>query len=295
MVSELKKRTYVYIYILGDDNEWNYISTFVPFKINNKEIFFGPCKKPIRQKLRKKILKKNKNIYLEDNDYEIYIIGINPAKKDDIRKFLFAAKITEIFTFQYAWHYYHERAEIKHDQDVRNMINGREGKSPLHLKPIPINKNAKLIGYEHYLHLHDGDWIEDITSKKLNKVYYNQIIKKNYIEKKFKNIELEFNRDCCFSAENIFLSLKKEILTISLDDTFLKYIKNGFMELNKKNKMKSRLITNGGPTLKAPFGFSKKPKKPGEFEKYGRGFLTLEGEFARDFIKYIYKRKNLKG
>ena len=78
-----------YIYILAANSDPDKITCSVPIKIDENEIFFGPCKKRLRVKFRKYIGK-------EIND-EIYIIGINSSYKNDegnfIRKILWAGKL----------------------------------------------------------------------------------------------------------------------------------------------------------------------------------------------------------
>ncbi|MEJ2249558.1 MAG: hypothetical protein P8Y97_07855 [Candidatus Lokiarchaeota archaeon] len=110
----------LYLYILGSDNEEDRIKTAVPYKINENELFFGPCKKGIREELWKEFLKGNREkVNLEEKNIEIYLVGINPAKvKNKPRKLLFAGKIKEIFTFKAAWNNYAN----SHDPSIEKMI-----------------------------------------------------------------------------------------------------------------------------------------------------------------------------
>lgn len=306
-----KKKKYLYLYILGDDNKWNRVSTPVPYRIYEKESFFGPCKKPIRENIKKNFLKDYEKVDLRDKNcpYEIYIAGINPAKKDEIRELLFAGKIEELFTFKYAWIYYHERA--KKEKKIKEMINGIEGKrkkdlgkkfSPLHLKP---KEEGGRIGYEHVTDEHE-DWIHDLLSDKeistykrilnighLKKKDFLEYIKKQSDENKKKKIfkyekeKIIFQRDCCFSVKNCFFSHRdNNYTTIKLNKDFLKIIIDGF----KKNKKIDRIETHTGPDVKAPFGYARNPKKPSEFYKYGRGYLLLEDKLAESFINHIEQK-----
>ena len=311
MQSSNNKKKYFYLYILGDDNKWNRISTPVPYRINENKSFFGPCKKPIRESIKKKFLKDNEKVDLkgEKCNHEIFISGINPAKKDEIRELLFAGKIEELFTFRYAWNHYHEMG--KRDKKIKEMINGIEGKkkdigkkfSPLHLKPI---EEGGKIGYEHVTDEHD-DWIYDLLSnteinaykrilnvehlKKKDK-FLKYIKDKNIKKKIFKNEKerITFQRDCCFSVENIFFSHRdNNYTTIQLDNEFLQIIRDGFI----KNKNAKRIETHMGPDVKAPFGYAQNPNKSNKFDKYGRGYLLLEDDLAEDFINHIRQKLKL--
>ena len=296
-------KTLLYIYILGTSNEWNYVCTPVPYKISERELFFGPCKKLVRQDLKKKFLRNSLEVDLESSPYQIYIVGINPSKRNGVRKFLFAGKILRLFTFKHAWEYYWSRA--KNENNVRKMIEGIKGEngkiySPLHLEPIEG-------GYRHRTNEHEKSWVYDLLSGNQNGGEIKNILKTaNLIEgynrktndnlmRYFKNknneiyrddkLKIVFERDCCFSAENIFFSSKDAECPISFNFEFLELIKEGFKESKKKN----RLTNKGGPTLDSPFGFSSNPRKPGDFIKYGRGHLLLKNNLAENFMKLLYK------
>lgn len=297
------KKTLLYIYILGTSNEWNYICTPVPYKLNEKELFFGPCKKLVRQDLKKKLLRDSPDFDLQSNSYKIYIVGINPSKRNGTRKFLFAGKILKLFTFKHAWEHYLNRAES--EINVRKMIDGiksENGKvySPLHLKPIKR-------GYRHRTSEHENDWVYDLLSGNKNGGEIKTFLKKAGLIKGYnrKNndtlmrylqnnnneiyrddkLKIVFERDCCFSAENIFFSSQKVECPIALNMRFRELIKEGF---KKSKKNSERLIINEGPSLESPFGYSQKPKKPGEFIKYGRGHLLLQNSLAENFMELLY-------
>jgi hypothetical protein len=47
----------VIIYVVGATKDANNVKCPVPWRVNNKEIFFGPCKKNLRSALKNKYLK----------------------------------------------------------------------------------------------------------------------------------------------------------------------------------------------------------------------------------------------
>lgn len=292
----------VFLYTLGKYNKKDYIDTLVPYEIDSQKLFFGPCKKGLRQKIKELYLKDKDYVNLKKRNYEIYIVGLGPNKiKNEISNFIFTGKIEKLFTFQKAWHYYHKRME--NHPGVKEMILGHKDpkdgkiKSPLHLKPVPPQENADLIGYKHYLHEHDYDWICDLLSTKELKKYMRKFklelkkkedfisyIKKNEIEiaEIFKEEDITFQRDCCFSLKNIFISRKHHINPLPMDDFFIEKIKKSLKPNRLKYKKK--------PDKYSPLGYCKDETKYG-----GRGqFFVINGKDAEEFIEHLNDRLNNK-
>jgi len=300
------KNDLVYIYILGQGNIYNgkneAVSSLVPYKINDKKLFYGPCKKKIREEIKENYLKEKVYINNVNSNENIYIVGINPnlSGKDDVRKILFIGKIKEIFTFKNAWNKYNKL--VKNNESINKMINGskeefygyghkrekvkensgnKNFKSPLHLIPI---KRGNIEGYAHRTSMHKYNWINDILSDKELVRYKTEknisgnvedFLKQNKINKIFKTKDIKFQRDCCFSLENISFSDKKKPNPIPWDEDFLNLIKMGLK--NPKNA-----------DLKSPFGYDKNE------HKYGRGHVKLVGEKATKFINILYEKTNKK-
>lgn len=282
-MSDKTRKTYLYLYILGQKNNRDTISTMVPYRINDEELFFGPCKKLIREEIRE-LFPIRDPIDLEKENIDIYFVGINPAKdkkEEKIpRKFLFAGKIKKIFTFKYAWKSYNEKQ--KYNQKIVEMIKGKQNVGPLHLEPKYDTQTDIFIGYKHRTNEHKDSWLKDILSQN----EFNQLSKEQ-IEDIYKNEEiflennLKFERDCCFEVENIFFSFKNHICPIEIDETFINLIKERQKELNQTD----RLITHGGPKIYAPFGYQKNG------DRFGRGYhLRFEGNDAEKFISEIRER-----
>lgn len=277
---------YLYLYMLGFNNQWDRITTPTPYEINRDELFFGPCKRTLRQDLRVKFLGTAARANINSTDNEIYVVGINPVKMDhnnEPRLLLFAAKIKELFTFECAWDYYNDRA--KSEERIKEMINKIDGS--LHLKPV---KHDDRKGYSLNNQLHIEDWIYDLLSnreielyKKLNNLKLPLKEFRNYIHKNIKEILKDeengiiFERDCCFSATNYFSRRDEQDPIIPFDNELINLIRDAFKIQHKNN----RLSINGGPNLSAPFGYTKNNSK------YGRGFLILEGTIAKQFINHI--------
>lgn len=292
----------LYIYILGQGNIYNgkndAVSSLVPYKLNDDELFFGPCKKRIREEIKKNFLKEKDYINLLTTKQNIYIVGINPnlPKKDNSRRLLFAGKIKEIVTFKHSWNKYKKLA--KNDEDIYKMINGsneeiygcgqviedigemngeQNYQSPLHLIPV---KKGNIEGYKHRTSMHKHNWITDILSDKELERYKTErkikgdikgFLEMNKINEIYKTKGIEFQRDCCFSLENIFFSDRNNPSPISVDERLLNLIVMGL-----KNPK--------GADLKSPFGYTKNA------HKYGRGYVKIAGDGVTEFMNILYER-----
>lgn len=272
----------------------------MPYKLNDDELFFGPCKKRIREEIKKNYIKEKDYINLLTTKQNIYIVGINPnlPKKDKARRLLFAGKIKEIFTFKQSWNKYKKLA--KNDEDIYKMINGSKEEiygcgqeiedigekngdqnyqSPLHLIPV---KKGNIEGYKHRTSMHKLNWIKDILSDKELERYKTErkikgdikgFLEMNKINEIYKTKGVEFQRDCCFSLENIFFSDKNNPNPIPLDEGLLNLIVMGL-----KNPK--------GADLKCPFGYTKNACK------YSRGHVKIAGDGVTEFMNILYEKLN---
>jgi hypothetical protein len=160
-----------FVYILGASSKPDQIKCTVPYEIDDKEIFFGPCKKRLRQKLKSEVDKNGKF------NSETYFIGLNAGNSDKVRKIVWAGKIQSHYTFKEANQILRgaKYAAIK----TVNLF-------PLHVKPI--DNGYQLISN---LHSENNVWIMDLVSNE-DKVKFHQnsnsiTLKKGYT----------FDRDIC--------------------------------------------------------------------------------------------------
>ncbi len=274
------KETLLYMYILGTGNRENYLRGVVPYRINNEEVFFGPCKVPIRKEV--KTIKDELNGEYKGNP-KIYLVGINPTKSRKPRKILFVGEIINIFTFKEAWEHYDkiksEDFTDDYKEKVEKMINGIESKkgtteSPLFLKPI---KDKGIDGYKHRTDMHKNRWKLDLLSsteiKKIKQTPQNEI---------FKNKDSDFAYDCCFKMKNIHISFnEKNQCPIDLTDKMFELIKPVVLEKRpdiQKDNLKK-------PDITSPFGYNIKD------ERYGRGHIILRNAEAEEFIQLLLEKK----
>ncbi len=178
-----------FLYILGASSDPDFCECSVPFLIDEEEIFFGPCKRRLREKLRKEYLK-HESVASPPDD--IYLIGFNASNPQKCRKIVWAGRILRLMTFEHA---YLNLSGSKY-KEMRGLSD-----SPLHLRPL-YDAGGKFLGYKHTSSLHerDDDWIMDLISHESEKT------KRRGEELRFHELDRfeAFPRDCCLLLENLF-------------------------------------------------------------------------------------------
>jgi hypothetical protein len=170
-------KTRVFLYVVASSSNPDNIKCPVPWMVNESEIFFGPCKKRLREYL--------KNEYLEDKNHltlkkdNVIIIGVNGSNKYKKRKIVFVGRVNELMTFEQAFN------RLK-GKKYEVMLN-KSKSSPLHVEPNYIK--GKFIGYKYRKNGHHKmDWQSDLSST----------------SKDFSLVKVQdADRDCCMLLENI--------------------------------------------------------------------------------------------
>jgi hypothetical protein len=196
------------VYILGASNNPDKIECTVPFEIDEKEIFFGPCKKRLRQKLKKEI---DTNGKLKT---ETYFIGLNSTNVKKERKIVWVGKIQSNYTFQQA------NEKLVGSKYLSIKTRRKTTRFPLHVTPT---KNGYQLKSE--LHSENGKWILDIVSNRYF-VKYNLNTSSLVLKD-----GCTFDRDICFMFSNIFFANRFES-GIEIDNEILSVFKKS--QLNKK-------------------------------------------------------------
>jgi hypothetical protein len=272
--------TQVWIYVLGASHDPNRVRCAVPWCVDERSIFFGPCKKRFREKLRKEHLVCGDRRY----DYKkvsngVLIVGVNASNPSHCRKIVWAGKLTEVMTFAEA----HERLVGKRFEKLRNHEN-----SPLHVKPIL--EDGELIGYEHVSNEHakNQDWISDLATISINRRISEKgrqcILKEHGLRLDGKKLLVvdgthreRFGRDCCMLLENLFFANYREkdgkgMKGIGFDKESLNILKLAQPDASKVDEYAIFGCVNG--------------------KVVGRrgGSLPLTNDLAKQFIAWLEKR-----
>ena len=120
--------TRVWIYTLASSNDPDQVRCVVPWRVDQDQIFFGPCKKRIRERLRKQFLNAGiSHKTVDGSTARVFVVGVNGGNPQRIRKVVWAGQLLEVMTFADA----HSRLRGKRYAKMRSHES-----SPLHVRPI---------------------------------------------------------------------------------------------------------------------------------------------------------------
>lgn len=253
--------TEVYLYIVTDwgSDPDGPICCPVPYRVDEREIFFGPCKTRLRQQIRDRYLSNDSTDCNEPRD-DIYVAGFSGGNASKVRKVVWAGRLTRVMTFSRAW-----------DALVGGRYKAmRAGKySPLHVRPI--KESGRLVGYKHINRLHkdkDKDkWVEDLVPKTLCSVTRSG---DRLLLKEGVSAWRGFPRDACLLLENIFFANGRGL---AIDGDLLSILKMAQPDRNVDRY--------------AVFGYQRNGRVDGRTGNY----LPLTGEHARRFIDWLRRKR----
>ena len=186
----MRKMTEIFVYILGASHITYGIECYVPEELDERTIFFGPCKRDLRKVLRARFL--NGKDSEDISKSEIYLVGLNASNREKDRRIVWVGKITGIMTFERAWSFFKTKGKIP---------------ETLHLRPL--YRKGQLIGYKHVggLHKENNEWIWDIVNKRRKRIRNLYFVEDSeLILKNVRDRQEVFERDCCFICDNIFFA-----------------------------------------------------------------------------------------
>ncbi|MFA6413845.1 MAG: hypothetical protein WCW53_14235 [Syntrophales bacterium] len=250
--------TQLFIYVLAASKDPDKIHCKVPWCVDEDLIFFGPCKKRLRELLRKNYLLPDKSHSNVDED--IFIVGVNGSNRMQSRKVVWAGKLSEVMTF----------AEADKRMQGGSFLQLRKHSfSPLHVSPMV--ENGEFIGYEHVSNEHiDNDrWVLDLVSSRANP---NIRVEGRKLILQPGKTEQAFDRDCCMFLKNRFFAAGNGL---EFDEEALEILRNA-----QPGKL--------GIDRYAIFGRQKKGK--GNAEGLVGRYLPITGDLANLFVAWIENR-----
>jgi hypothetical protein len=180
----------MYLYVVGASSSPNYVTCSVPREVDSKEIFFGPCKKRLREHVKIYVLGELDEV---EPNYDIYVVGFNALPSPNgPRKVIWAGRINRVMTFARA-------TELFVGPRYANMYKCSD--SPLNVQPVRIS--GKLAGYEFRPNgIHVNSWKDDLTGSMQGvKWDGNQLL----LQPGVKPTD-GFNRDAVFTLDNLFFA-----------------------------------------------------------------------------------------
>lgn len=246
--------TVLFLYVVASSTNPDWVECVVPYRIDEKLIFFGPCKKRLRERLRNQYLKTSAVLQPEE---DIFVIGLNGGNSQRVRKIVWAGRINRLMTFETAY----------------NTLTGPEFQemrsheySPLHLKPV-YDRAGKFLGYQHISREHEESWVLDIVGR--NDPSQVEVRGNQLLLRPGSNRQQIFGRDCCFLCDNLFFAAGTGQ---AITDEML------------------ALLQQAQPTKQinsyALFGY----RNDGSAEGLTGSYLAVEGQLARDFIDLVKSR-----
>ena len=196
--------THVFCYIVAASKNPDAVECPVPYRIDDMEVFFGPCKKSLREWMRNHYLSESTESTESADD--VYVVGFNGSNSSRIRKILWIGKLTRVLTFSAAWHL------TEHDRRYEQMRAWRA--SPLHVGPVI--ERGRLVGYEHRSEMHADNWVMDLMRSGGSP---NVTVSGNRLMlRKHASAWQGFPRDVCMFFQNMFFA---DGCGIAIDDDFV--------------------------------------------------------------------------
>lgn len=187
-------QTQVFCYVVGDSkNPDDVRPSAVPYRIDEEEIFFGPCAKLLRERMRACYLAEATG--RADLRDDVYFVGFNASNERRICKIIWIGRLMKVMTFSHAW----ECLDGCRYEEMRAWKY-----SPLHVRPI--RKGGRVVGYEHVNRLHeeDDDWVSDLVKSKSSPDVErsgNRLLLRKHV-----SAWQGFPRDVCLLFENVFFA-----------------------------------------------------------------------------------------
>lgn len=184
--------TILFLYILGRSPNADNIECMVPYQASDTVTFFGPCLKPLRERLRNHYLKASDDYLLPGNE-KAFVVGVNGGNRQHNRKIVWAGRITRVMTFETAYN----DLTTSEFQEMRS-----HPLSPLHVRPLSGDGDS-FVGYERISGLHKDCWASDVTK---HQGLQTRLDGKRLYLVPGANRSKVFTLDCCFLCDNIFFA-----------------------------------------------------------------------------------------
>jgi hypothetical protein len=243
------------MYVLNSSKDPDNVRCVVPWMVDEELVYFGPCKRRLRERLRKDYLTDGRTHAAVSDD--LYIVGVNGSNARRVRKVVTAGKLSEVMTY----------AEAATRLDGDRFAEMRDDPiSPLHVRPVLVR--GKLVGYRHVSgeHIDDDDWISDLTSDPERVSLTGRTIRL----RPGATAKDVFDRDCCMLLDNLFFAQGEGIQVDAEAVAILKAAQPGVAGIDG-------YAVFGVDTLKQTNGLR------------GR-FLEIEGRTAAQFVAWLTDR-----
>jgi hypothetical protein len=246
----------VYVYVVAASSDPDRVACTVPWRVDDELIFFGPCKKRIREALRARYLRADRD--QADVTDSVYLVGVNGGNAARTRKIVWAGRLRRVFTFARA----HEELV-----DPRFRAMREHDFSPLHL--LPIRAGGRLVGYEHRgrEHAEHDNWVLDLVTHRRSSAV-RQASKRLLLQPSYTPWDA-FPRDVCLLLDNVFFVTGKGLAPDS-----------ALLDILRRRQPGKEI------TPYALFGL----QPDGSADGMRGSYLQLEGDLADQLLGWIQRR-----
>ncbi len=207
-----------YLYVVGASSDPNHVECCVPWRIDDREIFFGPCKKRLREHLKRTVLGDRDEVRPVP---AVYLVGFNALPSPaGPRAVVWAGEIRRAMTFARA-------ADSFVGQRYRPML-AAQG-SPLNVLPVR-GAEGELLGYEFRPNGdHPNDWPADLAVNRAGvELRGNRLMLRPGVAP-----TEGFGRDIVFTLDNLFFADGKGLAVDDLLVAILKAAQPGTPRIDK--------------------------------------------------------------
>ena len=249
--------THVFCYIVASSKNPDTIGCPVPYRIDDTKVFFGPCKKPLREWMRRHYL--NESTDSTEPVDDVYVVGFSRSNSSRVRKILWIGRLTRVLTFSAAWYL------TEHDRRYEQMRAWTS--SPLHVRPVI--EGGRLVGYEHRSEMHADNWVKDLVRSGGSP--HVTVSGNRLMLRKHASAWEGFPRDVCMFFQNMFFA---DGCGLAIDDDLVSILQAAQPGHNVDDY--------------AVFGYT----AHGADGKRG-GYLHLTGERADEFVDWVLRVRSV--
>lgn len=196
----------VYMYVLGASSSPDRVECTVPWEVDERTIFFGPCKKALRHHLKQEVLGDHDDVVPPS---DIFVIGFNKLPRDGQRRIVWAGRVTRVMTFARAH-------DLLSDPRYAKMLASKQ--SPMNVEPIRARNSGHLLGYMRRPNgTHPKSWPWDLVTTMRRVDWHGDELRLTADASPTR----AFRRDACFTAENIFFA---NGAGLAIDEAFVRIL-----------------------------------------------------------------------
>lgn len=206
------------LYVVRTSPDPDHCDGSVPWRVDDRELFFGPCKKALRRALRRDFLGPERTFADVTKRERIVVAGVNAGHGHLPRKIVFAGELAAVMSFAEA------DARLRGPRYERMRANRL---SPLHIEPLepaPAPTGYRRVSDEHAeatKHAGEFSWWDDLVPRRMRPKRIGEATTTTLRLKQGVEWWDGFPLDACFTLSNRFWAAGAGL---ALDDEFVRLL-----------------------------------------------------------------------